>query len=70
MEIAALLKQRFNVEGQAFLTELSLLTKRGLQTLNWAEIAVKRVEKSKLKNQTQKISTSTIKGKANDVLGL
>jgi hypothetical protein len=34
LEIATLLKQRFNAESQASCIELSLLTKRRLETLN------------------------------------
>jgi hypothetical protein len=34
MEIATLLKQRFNIEGQAFCIELLLLMKCGLEALN------------------------------------
>jgi hypothetical protein len=59
LEIATLLKQRFNAE-------LSLLTKRALETLNRRFLAVERVEKSNLP-ATQKISTSAIKGQANDL---
>jgi len=34
LEITTLWKQRFNVEVKHFCIELSLLTKRGLETLN------------------------------------
>jgi len=69
LEIATLLKQRFNVEGQAFLYRIVTIDETWVRLWTGVEISVKRVEKSSLP-ATQKISRSAVKGQANDDLYL
>jgi hypothetical protein len=70
MEIATLLKQRFNVEGQAFLYEFVAIDKTWVRDFELEFKSQSNEWRSLTYPRTQKIWTSAIKGQADDDLCL